>query len=120
MSRPTGFPLDVRIQIIHRAAGRCERCDRERPGCALHHRRPRQAGGSRREDTNTASNGLFLCGFGGCHDWVESHRAESYKLGLLLKQHQNPLTSPVLLKRYGGWVFLNDDGQVVRTNGEVA
>jgi hypothetical protein len=69
-----------------------------------------------------ASNGLHLCGMGnasGCHGYSETHRAESYRKGWLLKRGRNPLTVPVLLpelpeplslERPAGWAVLNDEG----------
>jgi 5-methylcytosine-specific restriction protein A len=63
-------------------------------------------GGSRREDTNRASNGLYLCA--DCHAWVESHRDRARLDGLLLTQGEYP---PVrFVERRGEVVCLDDDG----------
>lgn len=103
-----GFPLAVRALVIDRASGLCEVCGQARPGLSVHHRRPRQAGGSRREDTNLPSNALFVCGFGGCHDEIESRREWAYSLGYLLRQNQSPCAVPIL--RRGEWCLLDDLG----------
>ncbi len=67
-------------------------------------------GGDKRPETRAASNGVLLCGSGttGCHNHVESDRARSYDHGLLLRRHQVPSETPVLLDR--GWVLLGDNG----------
>ncbi|QAX92667.1 HNH endonuclease [Mycobacterium phage Poenanya] len=67
-------------------------------------------GGSRRDDTNVASNGLWACG--ACHRWAESYRTQSFADGWLVRQSQSPITVPVLYR--GNWVLLDDDGFVYR------
>lgn len=88
----------------------CERCGTHR-GANLHHRRPRQMGGSTDPATNTASNLLLLCGSGttGCHGWIESHRAIAYQHGWLLRSWQIPLDTPVRIHDRGP-VLLDDIG----------
>ena len=63
-------------------------------------------GGTRRDDTNTASAGLFLCQ--PCHAEVESDRIDAYAKGYLVAQSQSPASVPVLI--LGQWVLLTDDG----------
>ena len=116
MSRSTGFPLSVRVTIIDRAQGYCEVCAGVKPGMQVHHRRPRAMGGSRRDDTNTAANGLYLCP--DCHANIESHRWLAQERGLLLKQNQTPSEAPVSLR--GRFVRLCDDGSVVPVQQEDA
>lgn len=99
----------VRTLVRVRANLRCEACIRylgEDDG-QQHHRRPRQIGGSKRPDTNVASNLLLLCL--SCHQWTESQRAQAYDIGLLVRQSANPAEVPVLLLR-PGWVYLDDLG----------
>lgn len=108
--RQTGFPLEVRVRIIERAKGYCEVCGGASPGMQVHHRRPRAMGGSRRPDTNTAPNGLYLCPE--CHANIESHRWLAQERGLLLKQHQTPSEVPVSL--HGVLWLLGDDGSKLR------
>jgi 5-methylcytosine-specific restriction protein A len=105
----SGFPLKVRAVIIERAAGRCEVCGEAKPGMQVHHRRPRGMGGSKRDCTNLASNGLYCCPDD--HAWIESHREWAYAQGLLLRQGQKPTAWPVQLHR--GLVLLSDSGGVV-------
>jgi len=105
----SGFPLRVRVLIIERASGMCERCGEAKPGMQIHHRRPRGMGGSRREDTNRVSNGLYLCA--ACHLWVESNRILARHHGMLLTQSESPSTRFVQLR--GEVVRLTDDGDVI-------
>lgn len=103
--KSSGFPAFVRQLIRQRADDRCERCG-QRFGTQAHHRRPRGAGGSRREDTNTASNSGWMCSE--CHLWVESHRTEALNEGWLVRQHHTPVDIPVNYR--GQPVFLDDTG----------
>jgi hypothetical protein len=114
MTRRTGFSPETRACIIDRATDvngvvRCEKCGGQYSGLQLHHRRPRQAGGSRRPETNLPSNCLVLDDM--CHLWVESYRTLSYANGWLLKSGQFPADVPVL--RRNVWVQLRDDGSVI-------
>lgn len=106
MSRRTGFPPLVRSLIYDRSGGCCELCGEWASDAECHHRRPRQSGGTRREDTNTASAGLLLCA--ACHRRVESYRAAAYDNGWLVRQSHSPLEVPVL--RRGQLVYLDDEG----------
>lgn len=105
----TGFSRGVRDIVLRRADGRCERCGMFTDLLQLHHRRPRAAGGSRRPDTNLASNAAALCP--GCHVVTESRRADAMFQGWLVRQEQSPAQTPVF--RWGQWVLLGDDGGVV-------
>ena len=112
--RLTGFPPTVRALVQERAEMRCERCGIYCERGQLHHRRPRQHGGSRRPDTNRASNALWLCstldhGLD-CHGYIESERTNSYAHGWLLRQNQSPPAVKVF--RRSVWVLLDDDGGV--------
>jgi hypothetical protein len=108
----TGFPKKVRDLIFTRAQDFCEICGFDRPEQA-HHRRARGAGGSRRPDTNQASNGLAISG--ACHQMVESRRTLAYERGWLVRQGHNPTQVPVL--RYGSeWVLLDNTGTTTPCN----
>ena len=67
-------------------------------------------GGTKRPETNGASNGVVLCGSGttGCHNEVESDRAEYLAMGFLVLQRQDPRSTPILIR--GKWVLLTEDG----------
>lgn len=75
-------------------------------GGQLHHRRPRARGGSRRDDTNLASNALCLCPR--CHDWVESHRLVAMDNGWVIPNNRrppiNPASVPVLWRGEERWL----------------
>jgi HNH endonuclease len=103
----TGFPPQVRAIIRERADNYCEYCGLNR-GVEIHHRRPRGMGGTVRESTNVASNGLLLCSE--CHRWAESKRTEALLMGVLLLQIQNPLKSAV--KYRGRYIYLDDLGNL--------
>jgi hypothetical protein len=116
----TGFSAAVRTTIRQRAEGWCEVCGVRTIAGQAHHRRPRGAGGSRREDTNTPSNALWLCsGFesrradAGCHNKIESHRADAFEKGWLVRQGVDPSSVPVLYR--GQFVYLGDDGSITPT-----
>lgn len=111
MGRKPAMPQRTINLVKERASSRCERCGTgDSYRWSFHHRIPRGMGGSRDPRLNEPSNILLLCGSGteGCHGWVESHRAESYDSGLLVRRHDDPSEIPVTL-RYGE-VFLNDEG----------
>ncbi len=107
----TGFTPAVRDLILDRQHNACARCCRWLvPGYTqVHHRRARQIGGSRRAETNLPANGLALCDRD--HDWIESNRRESYRLGYLVHSYQRPCEVPVWY--LGRWVRLHDDGTAV-------
>jgi len=96
-----------------RARNRCERCGTtESLRWSLHHRKPRGMGGTKNPLINEPSNLLYLCGSGteGCHGWVESNRADSYALGLLVYRDHDPAEIPVTLAD-GVW-YLTGDSRV--------
>ncbi|WP_072689335.1 HNH endonuclease [Rhodococcus marinonascens] len=107
--RTTGFPAKVRNLIDNRADGACEVCGRAFWD-VIHHRRPRRSGGSRKESTNRASNGIGVCSR--CHDVIESRREDSTRDGLLISQfdHRKPAEIGAEL-RYGR-VLLDDFGGI--------
>ncbi|TXH58283.1 MAG: HNH endonuclease [Desulfurellales bacterium] len=104
----TGFSITVCAIIDARSGGYCEACG-ARSAVERHHRRPRQQGGSKRPDTNLASNGLALCRH--CHHVnVENNRAFAYLMGWLLSQNMSPDRERVMYR--GEWMLLGDDGSV--------
>lgn len=118
MTRQTGFGLVVKQIIRDRATVEFDGVDvivcevrQECEGAAaehLHHRRPRQRGGSRRPDTNMPSNSLAACA--ACHAWIESDRSAAYDNGWLVHQGESPSETPVLYR--GALVLLDDLGGV--------
>ena len=107
----TSFSPRVRAIISDRADRYCERCGGD-IGTQIHHRRPRGRGGTKRPETNQASNGLLLCAR--CHSKIESHRTEAYEYGWLVRQHEEPRDIPVLYR--GTLVLLDDLGNVLDVN----
>ena len=100
--RNTGPSPAVRSAVYERAGFRCERCYSSEGPFAIHHRRPRAMGGSRRDDTNSLDNLVLLDD--ACHREVESNREQAYADGWLLRQHQRPEDVP--LRR--GCVLIDD------------
>jgi 5-methylcytosine-specific restriction protein A len=107
----TGPARAVRELVHARSGGRCEATGCGRRAAHIHHRRPRRLGGSRRADTNRASNLLHLCAEH--HAAVESLRTRAYALGMLLRDGADPAAAPVF--RRGAWVLLDDDGSATIT-----
>jgi hypothetical protein len=65
-------------------------------------------GSSKRPDTNTAANCLWLCLE--CHNWAESNRTAALLEGVLVLQIDCPAKAAV---RYRGvQVFLDDNGNL--------
>lgn len=108
--RDTGFPPAVKELVWARSGGRCEVCGEATSDLQHHHRRPRQAGGTRRPDTNTASNCLLACLMD--HNRIESYRSRAYDNGWLVRSMQSPLKTPVLYR--GEWRLLDDEGFTYR------
>lgn len=106
--RATGFTPAVHELIRQRSQGYCEVCDTRESWPQHHHRRPRGAGGTRRESTNEASNGLALCG--PCHALIESKRDCALIHGWLVNQNGDPLLVPVLTRH--GWIRLLNNGAI--------
>ena len=105
--RATGFPPKVRQQIVERSSGRCEVMA---SGCtftatAIHHRRARGAGGTRRPDTNLPSNALAVCD--ACHRRIESQRTEALAAGWLVPQNGTPADAAVVYR--GKRMLLTDE-----------
>lgn len=120
--RDTGPTAATRRKVHERAGWCCEVCGKQlhdgtawtKPH-AIHHRRPRGAGGSSAADMNSPANLLLVCGTGNenpdtCHGLIESQRAMAYGNGWLLHQHDDPVTVPVLIAG-GVRVHLNQEGQ---------
>lgn len=93
MSRDTGPSRKTREAVYERAGHACEMCGQSRGPLAIHHRRPRAMGGTRREDTNSPANLLLLCDSD--HRWVEANREKALARGYLVRQHDDPALVPV-------------------------
>ena len=75
-------------------------------GTQVHHRHPRQMGGSTTKWVNQPANLMLLCN--ACHRRIESERAWAYGRGLLLAHNQRALDVAVLTRH--GWRYLDNDG----------
>lgn len=87
---------------------------------SIQHRDPRGAGGTSNPDVNLPSRLVVLCGSGttGCHGWAEENRREAEALGLLLRDGDDPYTTPV--STWYGVAFLDDKGDWSSEMPEVA
>lgn len=78
----------------------------------MHHRRPRGAGGSRREDTNLAGNSLYVCAQD--HSWIELNRKKARdEFGWLISQFDSRPPSAVPVMYRGKFALLGNDGGVL-------
>lgn len=108
MSRKRTGPTQKVRDLVHGRDRGCVACG-ETYLLQVHHRRPRGAGGTRREDSNQPANLILLCL--SCHAWTESQRETALDRGLLVPQNQTPAAVPLL--RHGEWSYLTDDGDVL-------
>jgi hypothetical protein len=102
---------ETRAIVITRAHERCELCGGTlTQGMSIHHRKPRQMGGSKTAWINEPVNLLAVCGSGttGCHGRIESLRRLSYEYGWLVHQGTRPHEIP-FCDLQGRWFLLHDD-----------
>lgn len=106
------FSQKTRDLIHHRAKGRCEKCGMPLPGglAQIHHRRPRGMGGTKRKESGTAANGIYV--HLKCHMDIESNRQAAFDNGWLVHQLAEPAVIPI--KLWDGWFLLDDAGAANR------
>lgn len=113
--RDTGPDAATRALVARRCGECCEVCGVSLRDmvASLHHRLPRRMGGTVNPAVNSAANLLYVCGSGttGCHGLIESQRATSYLMGLLLRDGQDPCSEP--FQSVIGWHYLTPDGSKV-------
>lgn len=100
---------EARAALIARAKGSCEICYGPLSmGMSIHHRKPRQMGGSTAPWINDPENLLVICGSGvtGCHGRVESFRITSYDNGWLVRTGFRPVEVP-FVDGTGQWFLLH-------------
>ena len=106
-----GFSREVRAVILSRDEQSCQWCGVPvwARAYSIHHRKPRQMGGTRDKRVNLPANGLVLCGLGttGCHGYLESHRATAYVDGFLIRSLDDAETTPVVTP-FGAFLLSND------------
>jgi hypothetical protein len=100
----------IRPEILARANYVCELCYGPLNQMSLHHRKPRQMGGTKVAWIHDHENLLALCGSGttGCHGHVESRRRAAYDYGWLVRTGIMPHTTPFVDLR-GHWWYLYKD-----------
>lgn len=103
----TGPDQRTRQLVRERAGDCCELCGLWAVAGQIHHRRPRQMGGTSASEANRPSNLVLFCAM--CHRYVETiQRASAYRYGWLCPQGKEPALWPFLL--LGRWVLLTDSG----------
>jgi 5-methylcytosine-specific restriction protein A len=104
------FSQKTRDLIHHRAKGKCEKCGIPLLGglAQIHHRRPRGMGGTKRKESGSAANGLYV--HLKCHMDIESNRTAALDNGWLVQQFLEPADIPV--KLWNGWFTLAADGSL--------
>ena len=105
----TGPDLATRQAVIERAGKRCERCGL--PGAQIHHRKPRQMGGTSDPAINAFPNLVLVCVT--CHDEIERNRQMAYESGWLVHRWDDPAQVPALTLE-GFEIHFNPDGTVAR------
>lgn len=92
----SGPSARVRDRVWAREESCCRRCGRRLTRgvsvCSIHHRQPRQMGGTSRPEVNSLDALALICGSGttGCHGYIESHREEAYDRGWLVHSWDDP------------------------------
>lgn len=85
----------VKRVVKHRDKSKCVLCGRVKNELDVHHRKPKQMGGSDALTTYGLANLVSLCR--NHHSWVHAHPADAMELGLLLSQSADPEQEPVLV-----------------------
>lgn len=102
------FARAIKAIIDERSQGSCEICGIDTPDGQYHHRRPRGMGGSKRSETGSPVNALYLCQE--CHAWIESLRDHALRNGWLVRQSHDPALIPVNYR--GTFSTLTNEGMV--------
>lgn len=113
----SGPSQNTREVVLARAKWYCELCGGTlNSGMSIHHRKPRQMGGTKNPYINDPVNLLAICGSGttGCHGWVETHRTDGYECGWLVRTGFNPEEIPIR-DFNGNWFLLQDDQKLPLT-----
>lgn len=115
MSR-SHFPRHVIELVTGRSGGNCECMS---SGCTLiaehlHHRRPKGIGGTRRPESQWASNALHVCLR--CHLKIHAMPTWGRNNGFLVRQSDDPAATPVRW-RCSHAVLLDDSGDITPIEG---
>lgn len=102
-TRQRGIPTTVRVALLARSQGRCERCGQLQDRLDPHHRQQRSCGGQ-----DVLSNLVHVCRR--CHDTI--HDQNIYTFGWLVRSWDTPMDVPVHL--WNGRALLGDGGEAVK------
>jgi 5-methylcytosine-specific restriction protein A len=109
MRKQRALLADSQTIVRKRDQGRCFRCNKV--AHEIHHRRPRQMGGTSHRWINEPANLVSLCGSD--HRWAEAHYAEAVAEGYRIPHHQRADTWPIT-DHNGQRVLLHNDGTITR------
>lgn len=100
---------DTVLDVIEREQSHCAVCGLPVQGRGhVHHRKPRQIGGSRRRDR--LSNLIYL--HTDCHlRHVEQQRERAVQNGWIVQGDTDPAEAPIMYM-LNCWVWLSDDGRI--------
>lgn len=110
------FTAEAMRLMRERSGGLCEVqwpkvCQGSGSQLVGHHRRPRGNGGTKRNSSRRAANGLMACTW--CHSFLETgERGEARRLGFIVDQNAEPAEVAVFY-RHEQKVLLCDDGSLV-------
>lgn len=103
--RDTGPSQAMRLKILKRDGYQCARCGKPVIDVlrSIHHRKRRSQGGK-----STPDNLVLVCGDGvlGCHGHVHRNPEQSYDLGWLVREGDDPALKPL--------THVRDDGSRLR------
>lgn len=109
------FTAEAMRLMRERSGGLCEVqwpsvCKGSGSALVGHHRRPRGSGGTKRELSRLAANGLMACTW--CHDFLEhGERGQARELGFIVDQNAEPDTVRVFY-RHERNVLLDNAGDI--------
>lgn len=91
----------VKRVVRSRDNSRCQKCQKNLKTPDVHHRKPKQMGGSDSGTTYGLANLVSLCR--NCHSWAHENPIAAMDLGLLLSQSVEPEEEPVLVRGRERW-----------------
>ena len=122
MPKASRKDMEAARRLVRQRDGHlCQMCGLsivDRPS-AIHHRKPKQMGGSALLES--ASNLIRLCGSGnadGCHGRAHSNPQWARNHGWIVSRSLDPMEVPV--EMHDGWFLLCPDGDRIAYTGEPA
>jgi hypothetical protein len=114
MGSVSAFSHETREAVRERTGDRCDICGYVVTVGHFHHRKPRRMGGSTDPALGSPANCLLL--HPSCHERAERDRLKSLEYGWLLRDRDDPASTPVLIR--ARWMWLGADGTAQPLGGE--